>query len=216
MRVEGTGDVLGELLFPDGLIPQILKLLVETWQSFKKPTNDEDEPKITNRFVKSMQVRSAAEGLKFRVEAHVKELEHLDETTGKGFAEIDILVPHNYDYRCYFGIEAKKVNTTNAAGKWESEAGEYSGKNGMGCFVEGRYAPYQEHGGMVGYVMDGDCARARSKISDAITERAQELRVTVPLQVAESRHLPQLSIAFETLHALDRVTFTIHHLLLAA
>jgi hypothetical protein len=77
----------------------------------------EDEPKITNRFVKSMQIRATAEGLKFRVVAHQKELEHLDEATGKGFAEIDILVPHGYDHRCYFGIEAKKLGTKSDAGK---------------------------------------------------------------------------------------------------
>lgn len=216
MRAEGTADALVQLLFPEGLIPQILNLLVETWETFKTPTEDEDEPKITNRFVKSMQQRSTAEGLKFRVVAHMKELEHLNETTGKGFAEIDILVPHGYDYRCYFGIEAKKLNTTNAENDWESHAGEYVGNDGMGCFVEGRYAAYQSNGGMIGYVMDGDCPKAKSSITKAIAKRAQELRVKVPVTIATSRHLPHLPIAFETVHALDRAVFTIHHLLLAA
>lgn len=173
MRVEGS-DELAALLFPEGLIPQILKLMVETWETFRKPTDAEDEPKITNRFVKSMQQRSAAEGLKFRVIAHVKELEDLDEETGKGFAEIDILVPHKYDYRCYFGIEAKKLNVTSDAGKWESQCGEYAGKDGMGCFVSGRYASYQCDGGMVGYVMDGDSAKARESIATAVSKRTSE------------------------------------------
>jgi hypothetical protein len=154
--------------------------------------------------------------LKFRVIAHAKELEHLDAITGKGFAEIDILVPHEYDYRCYFGIEAKKLNTTSEADKWESQASEYTGKEGMGCFIEGRYAPYQSHGGMLGYVMDGDCAKAKSSISAAMAKRAEYLRVTVPVKVDPSRHLPNLPSAFETAHALDRGIFTVHHVLLAA
>jgi hypothetical protein len=216
MRVEGAGDALSQLLFPEGLIPQILNLLVETWKTLTKPTEEEDEPKITNRFVKSMQQRSRAEGLKFRVMAHVKELEHLNETTGKGFAEIDILVPSGGDYRCYFAIEAKKLNTTNGANAWESQAGEYVGKDGMGCFVEGRYAPYQSQGGMVGYVMDGDCPKAKASITKAITKKAGELKAKMPDALGSSRHLPHSPHAFETMHALDRAAFTIHHLLLAA
>lgn len=216
MRAERTADSLAGQLFPDGLVPQVLKLLVDTWRDFKKPKDAEDEPKITNRFVRSMQRRAVAEGLKFQVMAHVKELEDLDEATGQGFAEIDILVPHGYNYRCYFGIEAKKLNTTSDAGKWESQAGEYAGDEGMGCFVGGRYSPFQSEGGMVGYVMDGDCARAKSKISDAITARGKQLRVTVPVKFAASRHLPSMPMAFETVHSLPRGAFTIHHILLAA
>jgi hypothetical protein len=209
MRAEGTAAALAELLFPDGLVPQILVLLVETWQTFKKPTNDEDEPKITNRFARSMQQRGTAAGLKFRVMPHVKELEDLDESTGRGFAEIDILVPHGYDYRCYFGIEAKKLITT-------SDASSYADKEGMGRLVKGRYAPYQLQGGMVAYVMNGDCAEAKSDISMAIAKRARELRVTVPVELTPSRHLPDLPTLFETVHGLERGNFTIHHVLLAA
>lgn len=55
MRVEGEAEVLYQILFPHGLVPQILRLIVDTWSLFQRPTDDEDEPKITNRFVLALQ-----------------------------------------------------------------------------------------------------------------------------------------------------------------
>src|SRR5687768_17420658 len=142
MRVEGEADELSQELFPHGLVPQILRLVVDAWESFERPTDAEDEPKITNRFVGALQHEGRRRRARFRVMPHVKDVEKLDPATGKGFVEIDIYVPHGYDHRCYFGIEAKKLNTRTAAGKWESQAGDYVGKEGMGCFVDGRYARF--------------------------------------------------------------------------
>ncbi len=217
MRVEGEAPGLADLLFPNGLVPQILRLLIDTWETFDKPADDEDEPKITNRFVKALQNERRRRKLCFRVVAHSKDLEDLDEATGRGFAEIDIMVPHAYDERCYFALEAKKLNTGNKAGHRDSRAGEYVGTDGMGCFVEGRYGSHQNQGGMVGYVMDGDCDRARDSISGAMTRRADELRISTPCELTPSRHLPDRAEAFETKHNLpDRGEFVIHHVLLAA
>jgi hypothetical protein len=156
MIVEGEADDLYRVLFPYGLVPQILQLLVETWGLFQRPTNDEDEPKITNRYVVALQQEGRRRRVQFRIMPHVKDLENLQSETGKGFVEIDIYIPYGYDNRCYFGIEAKKLNTTSPGGRWESQAGDYAGKEGMGCFVDGRYATYQCEGAMLGYVMDGD------------------------------------------------------------
>ncbi len=140
MRVEGEADNLYQELFPHGLVPQILRLIVDTWCSFRRPKDDEDEPKITNRFVMALQAEGRRREARFRVMAHVKDLEDLDPGTGTGFVEIDICVPHGYENRCYLGIEATKLNTTSSGGKWESQAGDYAGKEGMGCFVDGRQA----------------------------------------------------------------------------
>ena len=147
---------------------------------------------------------------------HVKDVERLDPDTGKGFVEIDIYVPHGYDSRCYFGIEAKKLNTVNSAGKWESQAGDYAGKDGMGCFIDGRYAYYQCEGAMVGYVMDGDCTKAKASLSESIERRSEALRVTVPCPFDPAQDLAGYPHAFETRHNSARGEFTIYHILLAA
>jgi hypothetical protein len=214
MRVEGDAPELTEVLFPDGLVPQILNLLVDTWQGFRRPTDDEPEPKITNRYVLALQAERRKRGLRFRVEPHPKDIEHLDETTGRGWVEIDIMVPHGYDSRCYFGIEAKKLNCTTESGK-DSRSGAYVGKEGMGCFVDGRYACHQTQGAMVGYVMDSDCAAAKDSVRDSMSRKATELKMSTPCKLEPSRHLPVNPDAFETRHDV-RDGFTIHHVLLAA
>ena len=216
MRVEGEAVELYQELFPHGLVAQILRLLVDTWSTFQRPLQDEDEPKITNRFVSALQKEGRRRRSRFRIMPHVKDVEHLDPETGKGFVEIDVYVPHGYEPRCYFGIEAKKLNTTTSAGKWESQAGDYAGKDGMGCFVDGRYSCYQCEGAMVGYVMDGDCTKARESISEAIEKRANALHVPVPCPLHPARDLDGCPDAFETWHELERGEFTIHHVLLAA
>jgi hypothetical protein len=216
MRIEGEAHDLYQELFPHGLVPQILRLVVDTWDSFSRPTNGEDEPKINNRFAHALQGEGRRRRAPFRVMPHVKDVEHLDSATGRGFVEIDVCIFHNYEPRCYFGIEAKKLNTTGSGEKWESNAGEYAGKDGMGCFVDGRYASYQCEGAMVGYVMDGDCARAKTSISEHIDKRAESLRVPMPCPLHPARHLPDYPHAFETRHGLNRGEFTIYHVLLAA
>ena len=216
MRVEGEAEDLDRELFPRGLVPQILQLIVDTWRSFRRPKDEEDEPKITNRFVVELQAEARRRKARFLVMAHVKDLEDLDPNTGKGFVEIDICVLHGYEPSCYFGIEAKKLNTTNSGGKWESQAGDYAGKDGMGCFVDGRYARYQCEGAMVGYVIDGDCTRAKECIKKSIEKRAEALRVPVPCPLHPAGDLPHYPDAFETRHLLDRGEFKINHVLLAA
>lgn len=216
MKVEGEANDLYEELFPRGLVPQVLRLVVDTWHEFEKPLDDEDEPKITNRFVRALQGAGRRRQCRFRIMPHVKDLQGLDDETGKGFVEIDIYVPHGYDSRCFFGIEAKKLNTGRSKGKWQSQAGAYAGRDGMGCFVDGRYADRQVEAAMVGYVMDGNCERATLEISRAIDERADALRVSNPCSLHAAVHIPDHPHAFETRHGLDRGEFTIYHVLLAA
>jgi hypothetical protein len=217
MRVEGEANDLREELFPDWLAPEILELLVGTWETFQRPTDDEDEPKITNRFVVALQRERRRRHLQFSVRPHDIDLEGLDPATGKGYVEIDICIrSSSYEDRCYFGIEAKKLNTTGPDGKWRSQAGEYAGKKGMGCFIDGRYAGYQCEGAMVGYVMDGDCPKAKRHISKAIDKRAGDLRVPKPCPLRPTEALSGNTDAFETRHSLDRGEFTIYHVLLAA
>jgi hypothetical protein len=216
MRVEGDADELYQELFPHGLVSQIIQLLVDTWRLFERPKDDEDEPKITNRFAGALQNEGRRRRSRFRIMPHVKDVARLDPQTGRGFVEIDIYVPHGYDSRCFFGIEAKKLNTTSATGKWQSQAGDYAGEQGMGCFVDGCYASHQCEGAMVGYVMDGDCVKAKSSVSEAIDKRAIALRVPMPCPLHPSKGITGYPYAFETRHDLERGEFAIYHLLLAA
>jgi len=85
-----------------------------------------------------------------------------------------------------------------------------------GPLPDGRYSRYQCEGAMVGYVMDGDCARARTSIAQLIEKKADALRVPVPCLLETVQALQELPDAFETRHSLDRGEFTLYHVLLAA
>src|SRR5439155_9049568 len=102
MSVEGEAEDLYQELFPHGLVPQILRLIVDTWGLFQRPIDGEDEPKITHRFVVALHQEGRRRRARFRVTPHSKDLEKLDTETGKGFVEIDICVFQNYEPRCYF------------------------------------------------------------------------------------------------------------------
>jgi hypothetical protein len=69
---------------------------------------------------------------------------------------------------------------------------------------------------MVGYVMDGACAKARSCIKESMEKRAEALCVSVPCPLDPAGDLPDYADAFETRHSLDRGEFKIYHVLLAA
>lgn len=215
MQVEGDPSRLSELLFPNGLIPQIITLIVETWPKLAKPCDDEDEPKITHRFVKLLDSESRAKRLRLRIQAHVKELEMLNEATGKGFGEIDIHIPHGYDTRCYFAIEAKKLNTLCRNGRRVSGAGAYVGEEGLICFITGKYGKYQSEAGMLGYVMDGNCTKAKERITHAIERRADDLGIPRPVCLSQSAAIPSDPAVFETQHTVARGPLKVHHILVA-
>jgi hypothetical protein len=216
VRVEGEAAELAALLFPDGLVPAILRLAVDVWPTVKPLAATDGETKITRIFAKAMQREARQRGLQFSVRSHAEELEHLDETTGKGFGEIDIMLQHGYDDRCYFAFEAKKLNSTTRTGNWEPGTDKYVGEPGMGGFVDGTYACHQPHGGMLGYVMDGDCSGAKARIGESMEKKAAALKMSTPCELKPSRHLPEHPELFETGHHLDRGDFTVFHVLLAA
>jgi hypothetical protein len=216
VRVEGESAELALTVFPEGLIPDVLGLVLDVWKSVTDLKPTDGEIKINRRLARAMQRERRHRGLQFSVRSHGEELENLDEHTGTGFSQIDILFQHGYDDRCYFAFEAKKLNGTTKTGNPKPGAGEYVGEPGMGGFIDGTYACEQPHGGMIGYVMDGDCSEAKTRVTESIARKAGKLRMSSPCRLERSRHFPECPDVFETRHQLDRGEFVIFHVLLAA
>ena len=115
----------------------------------------------------------------------------------------------------YFGIEAKRLHVTFPSG-WDSLVAEYvTGHQGMMCFIEQRYAQGLASGGMLGYVFDGDTAKARRAIDDLICSNREKLKCAPPSKLAPSATVPGDLRVAESAHALDRRGFTIYHLFIA-
>lgn len=58
-------------LFPDGLLPDVIELVVTSWADFPKPKPMELEPQITRRFAQDLRKNQRLRRLPFNVEREV-------------------------------------------------------------------------------------------------------------------------------------------------
>ena len=160
----------------DPMVPEILRLVVETWGEMQPPAPDQREDDIT--FL----------------------------PTGKDLAPNESI---------YFCLECKRLNVLKN-GRRRSYASEYV-KFGMLRFVTGQYSLSVRHGGMVGYVLDGDVSRAMSNVENCIRKHRAKLRIVGPDAFVPSEHLKGVQSARESHHhrAHESTPFRIHHLFIA-
>jgi hypothetical protein len=114
----------------------------------------------------------------------------------------------------YFCLEAKRLNAM-ISGTSTSLANEYV-KEGMMRYVSGKYACRVKHGGMLGYVLDGDINRAMTNVEANMVGEAVALGMQAPVEFKPSTALNDAS-ARDTHHlrSNDGCVFRIHHLFLA-
>ncbi|MHB8809929.1 MAG: hypothetical protein ACYC9M_07920, partial [Desulfobulbaceae bacterium] len=95
---------------------------------------------------------------------------------------------------------------------WQSLVSEYvTGDQGMLCFISGRYSGTQQAAAMLGYVFDGDVARARSGIENSVRKNTGLLKLLPPHKLQRSPILPGRPVD-ETRHQLESRPLTIYHL----
>ena len=111
----------------------------------------------------------------------------------------------------YFCLEAKRLNA-RVKGVMKSLAHEYV-KEGMQRFVEGKYSRQIHHGGMLGYVLDGDVARSMRNVLDNIRSRHAALGMDAPGDWEGSPFRPADSHARQSSHRRSHtaVRFRLHH-----
>lgn len=115
----------------------------------------------------------------------------------------------------YFAFECKRLNATEN-GTRRARASEYV-TEGMLRFVTGQYAAAMRHGGMIGYVLDGDCDHAIHLLSQNIAKNRTGLRMQDSTDLTESSLRRDNPMIRETSHDLEPArSFRLHHLFLAA
>ena len=102
------------------------------------------------------------------------------------------------------------------SGQRKSLADEYV-KEGMQRFVDGKYSRHVRHGGMLGYVLDGDIDRAIANVSNCIRLHQAALRMEPPAELLRSRIRPDDPHTRETRHRRpnETIAFCLHHLFVA-
>lgn len=198
-------------LFPDHLIPNILELVVKTWQSFQKPRPLDHEVLISMRFREALRGEKDLHKLPFTIWPESSET---DPITGKEIGRIDIRFLHGWRESVYFAFECKRLRIPYSS-RMQSNTGEYVGTNGMMRFITGKYSKGLVSGGMIGYVMDGNLSAAVPAVKKTIDKNREDLRLAFGSSLTSSSMMPKERTVKETNHDLETREFAIYHVFLA-
>jgi len=133
-----------------------------------------EEEAITGRLTKAMQ--DALENLEAPLWAKnfwaVEETRVNDsEREGKRRLRIDIeVIEHRRGPRPRFRFEAKRLRNSDSRR-------EYLGHDGLGCFLDGRYAASDPDAGMLGYVQEGKATDHVAELCDSLLHDPSRFRV---------------------------------------
>lgn len=208
MNVIGDASQWANLIDP--LVPEILGLVIATWEGMPSPSADDKEDDITNALCKALKNNRTARGLMFQIQTQMVELEPM---AGEDNGRLDIaflpLIPREDIYFC---LECKRLNVVKG-GKRRTYASEYV-LFGMLRFVTGQYSKAVHHGGMMGYVLDGNIPNAVTNVEGNIQQQQAKLCIGSPATFLPSSVLNHDAGVRETRHqrAHESVVFRIHHL----
>lgn len=211
MSIIGISTEWSDLIDP--MVPEILNLVIASWQEMPPTAQDEKEDNITIALCRILVQNRTARGLMFQIRTQVVEL---DPMPGQDLGRLDIafipLIPREDIYFC---LESKRLNVLKK-GQHRALASEYV-LYGMLRFVTGQYSKAVRHGGMIGYVRDGNVSGAISNVEANIRQRHVELCMTPPGAFVASTILKGDTRARETHHQRAHETnlFRIHHLFMA-
>ena len=200
-------------LFAGQLLPLVFALVLDAWDRFKKPAADEREDATSLRLHSAMVQGKDRQRHPFLIRYQDVEVDtDLAEVTGRK----DIVFFPSTDEDIYFCLEAKRLNAL-VSGARRSLADEYV-KKGMQRFVDRRYSRHVHHGGMLGYVLDGQVDRAMGNVANVIRLHYENLGMKPPGEMRPSGFRLSDEHARETYHKRreDPVLFRIHHLFVAS
>lgn len=192
----------------DSLVPDILDLVVASWSLMPAIDPASREDPITDELCRRLRANRSSSDLPFRIDIQMVEL---DPNPGEIQGRLDIvfspMVPREDVYFC---LECKRLNVPNGS-SIRSFATEYVTR-GMMRFVRGQYGRRIRHGGMLGYVFDGNFAAAFAAITNAIRARLTELGSDPPGDMKPSTVRPSDRNCRETHHMRGGLgEFVIHH-----
>jgi hypothetical protein len=197
----------------DTMVPDILRLVVATWEEMPSPGANDKEDDITITLCRALRQNRTARSLMFQIHTQLVELEP---AIGEELGRQDIVfVPPVPREDIYFCMESKRLNVVKD-GKLRALASEYV-THGMLRFVTGQYSKAVRHGGMIGYVLDGNVSQAMTNVEANIQTHHAALCMTAPGVLQSSTVLKGDARARETHHqrTLESTLFRIHHLFMA-
>ncbi len=211
MSVVGTPTEWVDLIDP--MVPQIIDLVLATWGAMPPPASDDREDDISNRLCAALRQSRNRTDYQFQIHPQSVILEPgADEELGRLDIAFWPLIPSE---EVYFCLECKRLNVV-CNGKTRAYCAEYV-VHGMLRFVTGQYSRAVWHGGMLGYVLDGDVPGAMANVEENIRNRHAELGMQSPGSLGPSSIRQHDPFARETRHRRQQQKrlFRLHHLFLA-
>lgn len=216
MSVAGASDEWVDLL--ERMLPNILRLVVEVWTGMPKPFSDDKEDRITDLLCRALRNNRTVRDLPFYIQIQMIEL---DPAPGQELGRLDITfmptgLPGAPNESIYFCLECKRLNVISNGQK--RPGGSDYVTHGMARFVSGQYASAVRHGGMLGYVLDGNVAGAITNVESNVKSQYASLGMESPGTLHPSSVLAEVSTARESLHSRvgESTLFRIHHLFMDA
>lgn len=194
----------------DSMVPDIMDLVTSTWTTMPPLASDVREDPTTETLCRLLRQNRNSSNLPFQI--HIQMVE-LDPGAGQDQGRMDIafspLVPRE---NIYFCLECKRLNVVNDKGL-RSYSSEYV-VHGLTRFVNGQYSVAVRHGGMLGYVLDGNVARAIGNVGKVVRTRHSALGMTAPGDMLSSSIRPTDSRIKETRHARANglLPIQVHHI----
>ncbi len=198
----------------DTLVPDILDLVITTWESMPSIASDAREDPTTEELCRCLRQSRNSSNLPFRIDIQVVELDpEGEQDQGRMDIVFSPMVPRE---NIYFCLECKRLNVINN-GRVRSYAAEYV-RHGMMRFIRGQYSAAIHKGGMLGYVLDGNVSQAVDNISRVIQTRHTDLGMQPPGDMQPSSVRPHDLGTRETQHRRHHNSdlFRIHHIFVSA
>jgi hypothetical protein len=197
----------------DSLVPDILDLVIDTWDDMPSLPSDALENPTTELFCKMLRLNRNSSELPFQVHIQMVELDPAaDQEQGRMDITFCPLVPRE---NIYFSLECKRLRVMKDR-KLRSYAAEYVA-HGMMRFVRGQYASMVRNGGMLGYVMDANLKSAIADVGSAVQKKHEQLGMSAPGQMFKSTIKPDDERIRETHHERKQQHLTsicVHHIFL--
>jgi hypothetical protein len=204
-------------LFPEEEVPFILAAVLRSGVRLKKLHGAELENDLSDR-LRDLLDRDS--GLRVRPIELFREVPLYDRKRArqKQLGRSDLMFLYSTGIRKpwpYFVIESKRLHVTFPSG-WKSLVSDYvTGRQGMMCFIEERYARDLDSAGMLGYVFDGEIERARSSVAGSIESNNGQLQCSRKPRFGPSSVLKDDFRVSESSHSLSNGSFRIYHLFFA-
>lgn len=172
---------------------------------------DEDEESITGFLVVAIKGRLAAldqaNWCKY-YSVHEESPIETEGRFGKRRFRVDLIIESASEGRCEYIFEAKALK------KNKHPVGRYTGSDGMGCFISGKYASRYDEAGMLGYVQSDGLAEWKDKVRRKIDQDAKKLSLTGSQRDEQVIDAFPLEWVSEHNRNSGRRSITIYHILL--